>query len=71
LYAYRVGFLRRFGQLEAAPLERCESLEQLRALCYGYPIQVVSIDHAPAPGVDTAEDLERVRRLFDPGKDSE
>lgn len=71
LYAYRVSFLRRFGQLAASPLERCESLEQLRALWYGYPIQVVSIDHPPAPGVDTPEDLERVRRLFDAGKDSE
>ncbi|MDP1732974.1 MAG: 3-deoxy-manno-octulosonate cytidylyltransferase [Sulfuritalea sp.] len=71
LYAYRVSFLRRFGQLAASPLERCESLEQLRALWHGYPIQVVSVDHPPAPGVDTPEDLERVRRLFDAGKDSE
>lgn len=71
LYAYRVSFLRRFGQLAASPLERCESLEQLRALWHGYPIQVVSIDHPPAPGVDTPEDLERVRRLFDADKDSE
>ena len=71
LYAYRVSFLRRFGQLAVSPLERCESLEQLRALWHGYQIQVVSIDHAPAPGVDTAEDLERVRRLFDAGKNSE
>lgn len=64
LYAYRVSFLRRFGKLAASPLERCESLEQLRALWHGYPIQVVSVDHAPASGVDTVEDLERVRRLF-------
>lgn len=71
LYAYRVSFLRRFGQLAASPLERCESLEQLRALWHGYAIQVVSVDHPPAPGVDTAEDLERVRRLFDADIDSE
>lgn len=71
LYAYRVSFLRRFGQLAVSPLERCESLEQLRALWHGYPIHVVSVDHPPAPGVDTPEDLERVRRLFDAGKDSE
>ncbi|MFA4969946.1 MAG: 3-deoxy-manno-octulosonate cytidylyltransferase [Sulfuritalea sp.] len=71
LYAYRVDFLRRFGQLTASPLERCESLEQLRALWHGYPIQVVSIDHPPAPGVDTPEDLQRVRRLFDAKEDSE
>jgi 3-deoxy-manno-octulosonate cytidylyltransferase (CMP-KDO synthetase) len=64
LYAYRVSFLRRFGQLAASPLELSESLEQLRALWHGYPIQVISVEHAPAPGVDTAEDLERVRRLF-------
>jgi len=71
LYAYRVSFLRRFGQLAASPLERCESLEQLRALWHGYPIQVVSIGFSPAPGVDTPEDLERVRRMFDAGTDSE
>ncbi|MDK9703643.1 MAG: 3-deoxy-manno-octulosonate cytidylyltransferase [Sulfuritalea sp.] len=71
LYAYRVDFLRRFGLLAPSPLERCESLEQLRALWHGYPIQVVSIDHPPAPGVDTPEDLQRVRRLFDAGEDSE
>lgn len=71
LYAYRVSFLRRFGQLAASPLERCESLEQLRALWHGYAIQVVCVDYSPAPGVDTAEDLERVRRLFDAGFDSE
>jgi 3-deoxy-manno-octulosonate cytidylyltransferase (CMP-KDO synthetase) len=70
LYAYRVGFLRRFGQLAASPLERCESLEQLRALWHGYPIQVVVVDHAPAAGVDTAADLERVRRLFDAKADA-
>jgi len=71
LYAYRVSFLRRFGRLAASPLERCESLEQLRALWHGYPIQVVRVDHPPGPGVDTPEDLERVRRLFDADKDSE
>lgn len=71
LYAYRVGFLRRFGQLAPSPLERHESLEQLRALWHGYPIQVVSIDHQPAPGVDTVEDLQRVRELFDAKRDSE
>lgn len=71
VYAYRVSFLRRFGQLAASPLEQCESLEQLRALWHGYPIQVVYVPHVPAPGVDTAEDLERVRRMFDAAQDSE
>lgn len=71
LYAYRVGFLRCFGQLAPSPLEGCEALEQLRALWHGYPIQVVNIDHPPAAGVDTPEDLERVRQLFDAATDSE
>lgn len=71
LYAYRVSFLRRFGQLAASPLECSESLEQLRALWHGYPIQVLSLAHPPAAGVDTVEDLERVRRWFDGGGDSE
>jgi 3-deoxy-manno-octulosonate cytidylyltransferase (CMP-KDO synthetase) len=71
LYAYRVSFLRCFGQLAVCPLERFEALEQLRALWYGYPIQVVSIDHPPAAGVDTPEDLERVRQLFDASQYSE
>lgn len=64
LYAYRVGFLREFGCLEPSPLERGEALEQLRALWHGYPIRVAVCAHAPAAGVDTAEDLERVRREF-------
>ena len=64
LYAYRVGFLRKFGQLDPSPLERDEALEQLRALWHGYPIRVVDCQHAPAAGVDTQEDLERVRREF-------
>jgi 3-deoxy-manno-octulosonate cytidylyltransferase (CMP-KDO synthetase) len=65
LYAYRVGFLRKYGQLEPSPLERGEALEQLRALWHGYAIRVVVCKHAPPAGVDTSEDLERVRREFD------
>jgi len=64
LYAYRVGFLRRFPAMAQAPLEITESLEQLRALWHGYRIAVHIATHAPGPGVDTPEDLERVRRLF-------
>jgi 3-deoxy-manno-octulosonate cytidylyltransferase (CMP-KDO synthetase) len=41
------------------------ALEQLRAMAHGYPIQVMVLDHAPPAGVDTADDLERVRRVFD------
>lgn len=65
LYAYRVDILRRYGQLAASPLERTESLEQLRALWHGFPIRVIDVAHAPLPGVDTHEDLQRVRQLFD------
>ena len=64
IYAYRVGFLRQFPTLPQAPLEQLESLEQLRALWHGYRIAVHITDHAPGPGVDTPEDLERVRRLL-------
>lgn len=64
LYAYRVGFLRQYRLLAPAPLETCEALEQLRALWHGYAIRVVSCSHAPAAGVDTPADLERVRREF-------
>lgn len=64
IYAYRVGFLRLFPKLAQAPLERTESLEQLRALWHGHRIVVHITSHAPGPGVDTPEDLERVRRLL-------
>ena len=61
IYAYRAGFIQRFTQLEAAPLERIESLEQLRALWHGYAIAMHISASEPAAGVDTPEDLERVR----------
>ena len=64
LYAYRAGFLRRFPQLPPAALEQHESLEQLRALAHGVGIAVVELPDALPPGVDTTEDLERVRKLF-------
>lgn len=64
IYGYRVGFLRQFPKLAQAPVERIESLEQLRAMWHGYRIAVHVADHAPGPGVDTPEDLEKVRRLF-------
>lgn len=64
LYAYRVSFLQRYGSLPPAPTERWESLEQLRALWHGYPIRVMVADAIPAAGVDTMEDLERVRAVF-------
>lgn len=64
IYSYRVGFLRQFPQLAQAPIEVTEALEQLRALWHGYRIAVHVSSHAPGPGVDTVEDLERVRKLF-------
>jgi 3-deoxy-manno-octulosonate cytidylyltransferase (CMP-KDO synthetase) len=64
LYAYRAGFLRRFPGLAASPLEAIESLEQLRALWHGERIAVHLSGSRPGPGVDTPEDLARVRALF-------
>lgn len=64
IYAYRVGFLKQFPLLTQAPLEQLESLEQLRVLWHGHKIAVHLTEHTPGPGVDTAEDLERVRALF-------
>ena len=67
LYAYRVAFLRAYPALAPSPLEGFEALEQLRALWHGYRI-VVEVTHGtPAPGIDTPEDLERVRALYASG----
>ncbi|HEX4150774.1 MAG TPA: 3-deoxy-manno-octulosonate cytidylyltransferase [Steroidobacteraceae bacterium] len=63
LYAYRVQSLLRFAGWEATPLETLEKLEQLRALEYGMRIHVLVLAEAPPAGVDTWEDLERVRGL--------
>ncbi len=64
LYAYRAGFLRTYASLASSPLERHEMLEQLRVLWHGHRISIGITPTAPAPGVDTPEDLERVRALF-------
>ncbi len=64
IYAYRVGFLRLFPTLAQAPLEQLECLEQLRALWHGHRIAVHVATQAPGQGVDTPEDLARVRQLF-------
>ncbi len=64
LYAYRAGFLRRFPTLAPAPLERIEALEQLRVLWHGERIAVHVAAQAPAAGVDTPQDLARVRAMF-------
>jgi 3-deoxy-manno-octulosonate cytidylyltransferase (CMP-KDO synthetase) len=64
IYAYRAGFLRRFPTLAQAPIEITEALEQLRALWHGYQIAVHTSATAPGAGVDTPEDLARVRAIF-------
>lgn len=64
LYGYRAGFLRRFPQLPPCPLETIESLEQLRVLWHGERIAVHVSEFRPGPGVDTPEDLVRVRQLL-------
>lgn len=63
LYAYRRDFLLEFARLEPTPLERAESLEQLRALEHGYRIRVAEVKAASIE-VDTPEDLERARRIY-------
>ena len=64
IYAYRAGFLNEYAQMSASPLENIESLEQLRVLWHGHPIAVEIVAQASAAGVDTQEDLERVRAVF-------
>ncbi len=64
IYAYRADFLQAYTRLEPAPAEQAEALEQLRALWNGYRIAVHTASEAPPAGVDTPEDLERVRQLL-------
>ena len=63
LYAYRAGFLAKFPTLSPAPIEKAESLEQLRALWHGYQIRVMILNEKLPAGVDTLQDLERVRAI--------
>lgn len=62
LYAYRVGYLRRYVRLGPCGLEQCERLEQLRALYHGADIRVALACAAPGLGIDTPADLEHARR---------
>ena len=64
IYAYRVGFLQRFVEWGPCWLEQTECLEQLRALWHGEQIHVADALETPPHGVDTPEDLERIRALF-------
>jgi len=70
LYAYRARFLRLYPKLAVSTIEGFEALEQLRALWHGYRIVVEITDAAPAPGVDTPDDLARVREIFAKGESS-
>lgn len=65
IYAYRVGYLKHYATLSASPLEAIESLEQLRVLWHGAKIHVAKARAVPAVGVDTPEDLQRVRALLE------
>lgn len=64
MYAYRASLLHTYGSLAPAPLEQFEALEQLRMLWHGYDIVVECVAEAPPTGVDTPEDLARVRAYF-------
>jgi 3-deoxy-manno-octulosonate cytidylyltransferase (CMP-KDO synthetase) len=64
IYAYRVGFLKRYSALAPAPLETTEALEQLRVLWHGHRIAVAVSETDIPPGVDTPQDLEAVRRML-------
>jgi 3-deoxy-manno-octulosonate cytidylyltransferase (CMP-KDO synthetase) len=64
LYAYSNAFLQAYPRLELSPLEQIEALEQLRVLWHGFPIAVHVTPTAPPAGVDTPEDLSRVRQHF-------
>lgn len=64
IYAYRAGFVKQYVAWQPTALEQLESLEQLRALWYGEKIHLDLAKQAPQVGVDTAEDLERVRQIL-------
>lgn len=64
IYAYRAGFIKQYVAWQPTVLEQLESLEQLRALWYGEKIHLEEALEAPAVGVDTVEDLERVREIL-------
>lgn len=64
IYGYRAGFLRQFPQLALTALEQTECLEQLRVLWHGHTIAVHVSPSAPSAGVDTPDDLARVRAII-------
>lgn len=64
IYAYRAGFIRRYISWQPSQLEQIEMLEQLRVLWYGEKIHVEKAKEIPAIGVDTQDDLDKVRAIF-------
>ncbi|RUO31468.1 3-deoxy-manno-octulosonate cytidylyltransferase [Aliidiomarina sedimenti] len=64
IYAYRAGFIHRYAEWDASPVEQLESLEQLRVLWYGERIHVAQAIIEPPAGIDTPDDLERIRQTF-------
>ena len=69
IYGYQRAALLKLASLEPTPLERCEGLEQLRALENGVEIRVLAVERS-SPGVDTAEDLAQVRQMLEQGDSS-
>lgn len=65
IYTYRVGFLKHYAELAISPIEKYEALEQLRVLYNGYKIAVEQSAKPTPAGVDTLQDLEKIRKLFD------
>jgi 3-deoxy-manno-octulosonate cytidylyltransferase (CMP-KDO synthetase) len=64
IYGYRAGFLGRYARLEPSSLEQFEALEQLRVLWHGYKISVAITPDAAPPGIDTPEDLQRIKQFM-------
>ena len=64
MYAYRVGFIKKYMKWSISALETVESLEQLRILWNGERILVVTVSGTPEAGVDTKEDLQRVEKVL-------
>lgn len=64
IYGFRCSMLRDLVEAEPSALERCEQLEQLRALSLGFKIKVGRPERRPGPGVDTERDLEAVDELM-------
>ncbi|API86962.1 3-deoxy-manno-octulosonate cytidylyltransferase [Francisella uliginis] len=64
IYTYRVGFLKHYAELTVSPIEKYEALEQLRVLYNGYKIAIDQALKLTPAGVDTQQDLEKIRRLF-------